>query len=292
MANVSADISAIPLWMENVTGHSMGEIKYSAADFRTYTSALQRRTGILGHDYFQVVQADNVTYAVKILPGFAVVGPYMVRMGQAVTLPLQFVTNPSQTCVHKIYLVVHDEAYSSQGIGYDAKLMTSESVGGAPAPVPTDAASYLELATITYQPNQPNVQNKDIALTATHGGGAGTTIPLASYIRPGFLQQNFVARVNDGMVRLSGNITLATGAEFIEENGYVFAQLPVTLRPKFPRMAIGATTRGVFTNPLTAKVGGMYFHLGADLDGTLAATMPTGCRTYNLILGGISYDLD
>lgn len=296
MTDQSFTLGSIPLWMENVTNNPIGPIVYSAADFRTYTSAFFPRSGVLGPGYFSVQQADNVGYAIRINPGFAVVGSYQVRLGAPVTMTLPFVHNPSTTCVHRVYLIIHDEAYFANGTGYEARIVAVESIGGANANPPADAAESLELATVTYKPNQASVENKDIVNTARHGGSLGTTTTLT--LNPGYLAHtdtvyNTQLRgryYSPNIVRLAGTIKRTSG---LFGTYHEFGRMPAGWWPVSARTCIAAT--GI-TQPPNTQVdnpsGPLVWKFFITSDGYMSAALPPNNTPSLLFLDGITYELD
>lgn len=298
LANFTALVPSKPLYMENLTGGA--EIKYSAADFRAGTAAVNRRQGVLGVMDFWVYQADNVGYAIKVIAGSAIVGSYLVTLPEDLPITLQFATNPGTTCVHKVYLVVNDEAYNANTVGYEAHIQGMESVNGSVPPLPTFSAGYIELCSITYKPGQTNVQNKDIANTKPHGGGGGVfwnLTPASGYsAMSGTFYAPFGARCNDGVVRLSGTIGKANGQAFIQDTSAIVGTLPAALRPKRNHSILGVNEIPFDAAPPPGipvpKNGPRTFVLGVGSDGALTAIMPTGSSAYNVVLDGLSYDLD
>lgn len=295
MANFTTLVPGNPFFMENLTNNPVGEIKYSAADFRNYTNALHRRQGVLGATDFWVQQADNVGFAIKVLAGSAIVGKYTVVLPQDTTINLPFAQNPGTTCVHRVYLTVTDEAYDANSVGYEAHIQGMESVNGSVPPLPTFTAGYIELCTITYKTGQPNVQNKDIVNTRPHGGGGQpvTLTPSGGIVA---LANNAPrAAYHDGSVHLSGGVGRSSApGYFIGSYKYTLTTLPGYLRPKDPVNLIGATS-GVYTG-IEVEEGwgpGPYAHrVAISPDGSVVSYLPPGGNPYHLYLHGLTYSLD
>lgn len=299
MADQSYTLTAMPLYMENVTGNAIGDIKYSAADFRTFTTGLNPHSGVLGPTSFMVSQADNVGYAIKVAPGFALVGNYFVRMGSPITMALPFVTNPSTTCVHRVYLIIHDEAYFANGTGYEARIVASESIGGADVFPPTDAAVALELATITYAPNQPNVQNKDIGWTADHAGGFGYDLSMTPTLNSAFMvytdqffQTALRARYySPNIVRLAGSIVRRDNGTFGRYQD--LGRMPVGWWPTAPRRILASTGP---TYPINTEIdnptGPLVWEFFIGETGYYSGNLPPNNTPKMLHFDGITYELD
>lgn len=297
MANFTELVPGTPFFMENLTGGA--EITYSANDFRTYTHAFHQRQGVLGAMDFWVYQADNVGYAIKVIAGSAIVGNYVVTLPQNTTIPLEFAKNPGTTCVHKVYLVVNDEAYNANAVGYEAHIQGMESVNGAVPPLPTFSAGYIELCAITYKPGQPNVQNKDILNTRQHGGGSGTFGSLVGYLKPPNVSAHttspgrppFGARLSNGRVYFSG-ATAQSGGTYAADGKYLIGTMPGALWPKYQQTMIGATDKNLSGGFDMVGKGPYTFVFTIGTDGTLNVQMPYNNAATFLFFDGLSYDLD
>ena len=300
MANFAAKVPENPFFMENLTNNAFtGEIKYSAADFRDYTYATYRREGVLGPGDFWVQQSDNVGFTIKIMPGSAIVGKYLVTMKDAFNIAdLGFAQNPGTTCVHRVYLVVYDEAYDANSAGYAAEFIGLESVNGSVVVPPTNTAGCIELCTITYKPSQPNVQNKDIVNTRPHAGGS-QFISLTPYLRSGMAGFDNVtdpplrAQYTNGTVTLGGGIYRTNAPNFTAGLEYQLLTLPPQLRPRYTNCLVGATGKRPGSGGTGFEEPGSYTHyVQIAADGTVLSRLPPDNNPLHLRLDGLTYELD
>lgn len=296
MATVTEAFTTVPFFMQAYTGDP--DILYSAADFRRFLLAVKRRPGVLGSVDFAVQQADVVGWGVKISPGFAHVygtaNSYLVQLTTVPTVSIaSFDTAPTTTRVHKVFIAVYDKTIS--GDVYQGQIVITEDVGGG-APNPSGAVAYLPLATITVAKGQSNIQNKNIANIADHGGSSGAYYDLNTrgMINPGYEPANEIvvtapprAIFHDGYIRLSGTIGRANGALFEAGSSHDILSLIQALRPRYPQRLHCGASNGTFGAQLNIDPDGTVWLYIPTKVGTTAYTQPNW-----IYLDGCTYDLD
>jgi hypothetical protein len=295
VATAELSVPGYPFFLQEDPA-STNQIYYSAKDFRNYTAAFQRRSGVLGSSHFLITQADNVGFKIKLHSGYVNVGGfYIVHLPTDVEILLSGAgwKPNSGTVVHKVFAVVYDEYVA----GTDNKatvLVTQDTGSGAPNPSGS-AAAYLQLATITVTSTQANIQNANIDNTARHGGSAAEYEPLGPYLRSGFedagsaaTTANFRALYDSGTVRLGGMIKKTSGA-FPSGQDFYIADMHSNLRPSRTRFLTGACTKSTNTGSAT---GSYTYQLIINPSGIMTARIPSTQAPLNLMFDGITYDLD
>lgn len=303
MATSELKLVDVPYFMQTKSGSGKAPIAYTAAQFRSFTSSIIRRTGILGANHFLVTQSPNVGMTVTVNSGYARVGGvganYIVQMGSDTDpIPLTgFITNPPATRTHKVFIAVYDGSMYESGDDYEARIVITEDPGGGAPTPPNQPAAFLEIATIAFRPNMPNIQNGDITNTARHGGGGSENVDLVptldrdNYLNagePGFTA-DYRATYNDGAVRLAGAIKKKDGKPFPGDADFVIGYMHSNLRPQRIRYLTCACS---ITEPHTTTSGTYTCRLSIDIDGTMTIAMPVGQTPKYIFFDGVTYDLD
>jgi hypothetical protein len=293
VATTEIDIPDYPFFLQ-ANPASTNPIYYSAADFRAYTTAFQRRIGILGGGHFGVTQADNVGFKVKVKAGYANAGGYIVHLPTDTEIPMPWAKPASGSITHKIYIAVYDEYVA--GAVNKAKLVAVQGTGGSGSPPPAGAATTLLLATIDVSASSPNIQAKDITNVAQHGGTPGDYFDLSTnpFLMFGYSPagstggtNNPRAIYNNGFVHLSGRLRQSNSNPFPADTEIYFMNLPSQFIPKYNRYLTGVCSANS-----GAAGQGMTFRLTIPTDGHCTARIPTGYAPVYLTLDGIIYDLD
>jgi hypothetical protein len=279
----------IPLFMQAVAGDP--EIDYSAADFGRILQSVWRTPGVIGSTDFHVQQADTPGWAIKILPGRAMIGRYLVTLDTAITIDVSALnTSPAATRFHRVYLAVSDKV--SGDTEYSARIKVAEDFGAGANP-PVNASVFL-LATFTISPGQSNIQNAQIAAVP---GNASYAEDLINLFTAGYLASGVVsayvdinspprARYGMGRVQLSGGVMQSGGARFTAAST-VIGTLPYNLRPYYTVWCPAACSDDLGTGS-----GSLYYRLNIAPSGVMTADLPTGVTPKYLMLDGISYEVD
>jgi len=295
-----------PFFMQVRSGSGTTAIAYTAAEFRDYTAAINRRTGVLGSSDFIVTQTDNVGFSVRINSGFIRVGGagdnYLVRLAADIpSVPLTgFITDPPIARVHGVYVAVYDGVKYTDSDEYRAQIVITEDVGnGTPIP-PGDVAAYSRIATITINPNAPFIENKDIDNSKRrHGGSSGEYIELGGSL----LDQNeyadassdthtasYRAIYSDGTVRLGGSLKRKDGKVFAGDAEHKIGYTHPNLRPTATRHLVCPCS---INKPHTdGKTGTYTCRLTITSDGAMSIYMPGGNSPEFIFFDGVTYDLD
>lgn len=280
----SAHFAATPLYMQALIGDPA--INYTAKDFRHLHEAIWATPGVITPTSFRVEQAETLGWSVRIRPGIAVVGGYLVYQPEAITLNVAALnTNPVGTRYHRVYLVVQDKAESGNADGYYAQLKVVEDFGaGAPTP---EAVAVLLLATFTISPGQNNIQTGHIAAKPRKASTAGDYVMLDDLAATGVASGSTSndspparVRYDHGQVRLSGSFKKITGS--FAAGATTLATLPVYLRPTYTVWALCGTS-----DPTNS-----YYRLKVEPTGEMTAYVPAAGTPSYLYLDGASYEID
>lgn len=291
----SAPFTVTPLFMQAVAGDPV--INYSAQDFTRLSTSIWRSPGVITPTSFRVEQADTVGWAVKIRPGRALVGDYLVYQDTAITIDMSVMnTSPTGTRYHRAYLVIDDKVQG--GAEYSCRIKVVEDFGSGATP-PAGVAILL-LATIAISPGQSNIQNINIAAKPRHASHASAYAELYTDVHIETTGYNGVvdasgdlntapprARYGDGRGWLSGALKRANSAVFTGGTAYTLGALPDYLAPNYVQYLSAASN--VSTGSTT---GGYSWRLTIARDGTMTATIPDTTSPTYLMLDGISYDID
>lgn len=291
MATVTSEaFTAVPLFMQAASGDPA--INYSAADFGRLVQATWQSVGVLTATSFKVEQADVVGWSVKIRPGYAVLGSYLVYQPTAITVSVSaFNTAPSATRTHRVYLVVNDKL--AGGSEYAAHIVVVEDTGaGATAPT---AAGVLLLAAFTISPGQSNIQQGQISAKPRNASDAGDFLTLADngYLAGGVLDATAAigtaparARFGSGRIQLSGALR-RTGTTTFAAGPVIVATLPSFMRPLYTVYCAAACS-----DTAGDGTGSLYYRMQVDTAGVMTANIPTGSSPQYLMLDGIVFEAD
>lgn len=299
MAAVTYPLPSMPYFLQRKPGDG-DPIVYSAAEFRRYTAALDRRVGVLGAGDFSVDQALTVGWSILVNSGYAHVGAgtahYIVALPDDVTVPLTGIpVAPGGTRVHKVWLCVNDAL--TIGTGYGASIIITEDTG-AGAPEPADVAASLLLAHLTVNTSTTTIQRANITNVAPYGGGTGDWFDLSSSIALPFEPQDlhgtqfppgFRGKYSDGHVRLSGAIGLNGTGKITGGKTHKIGTMWLRLRPKYVRVMQAGCDNN---DPPTTTLGTYTCQLRIQPDGVMHIYMPTGQNVNQIFLDGCTYDLD
>lgn len=267
-----------PLFMQALVGDP--EINYSAQQFGELHRSIWASPGILTATSFHVEQADTPGWAIKIRPGRATLGRYLVWNFSEQTIDISvFNTSPVGTRTHYVYLCVWDkEAHGDDG--YYANIRVVEDFGSGVNP--PDAAATLLLAAFTISPGQSNILNSHIFSRPINASAYG---PFVDIKGEDFLN-NLVngnningtgtvvadigparARYGQGRVQLSGGIwrAVSPAASFaVSDPPMQIGTLPFYLRPEYD---VWLTLASSHFKPWKLHIqpdGDMYAHIADD----------------------------
>jgi hypothetical protein len=307
MATTYQPLPGMPYFMQIKSGSALPPINYTAAQFRDFTAALAKRTGVLGSSDFIVAQMDNVGFGIKVNSGYIRVGGagsnYLVRLGSDVNMQLPTLDyNPPSDRVHGVYVGVYDGVKSITADEYVAQLIVTENTGSG-IPVPGgDVAAYSLIATITIKPNTPFIQNSNIDNSQRrHGGSAGEYLPLLlannmadASADPGVESARPRAIYSEnGFVRLGGTVKRLvnfTNPVFDGDNDYVIGSVHPNLRPTHTRYLLAPCS--INKDHANAKTGSYTCRLKIESDGVMTVAMPAGNAPQYVMFDGVTYDLD
>lgn len=300
MATATYTIPTTPFFLQKKPGDGT-PITYSAADFRRYTAALLRRTGVLGANDFIVAQATNVGFKIKVNSGFAHVGgtglDYLVHLPSDVEIDVtNFNLNPSGLRTHKVWVTVNDALYGGS-TEYTGNVVVTEDIGSG-APTPT-AAANIYIASFTITGGQANILNSHIRNSVRrYGGSAGeyTLLNLASGYKDAFDQVGCAPvraiYTGGGFVRLGGAVWRDGGTPFTGGNDYKVMTLPGNYRPNNYTRYQAATCSIYYQHSTSTGTGSYSCRLRIDPDGSVTVTVPSINNPQFVHLDGVTYDLD
>ncbi len=287
MATVTKTLPERPLFMQAISGDP--PIDYDADDFRNLNDAIWASPGVITPTSFMVEQADTVGWAIKIRPGHAVVGGYLITSYHAVTLDLSPLNlNPIGLRTHRVWLVVQDALNQGDAGTYTAQLKVTEDFGSGAA-VPgeqTLASAVLLLGAFTISPGQNGVRTANISAKPRNASHCGDFLNLADgTLSSGIISAHTAAdtaparvRYGAGRVWFSGSIKRSTGV--FGDGTTVLGDLPRYLWPQYPVVMDGTTS------------GSSGYRLSVSDSGVLTATVPGGNTPTYLYLDGMSYEVD
>jgi hypothetical protein len=295
VATATQILTDAPFFLQKDSGEAQ-PIYYSAADFRRYTAAIQRRSGILGSSAFLVTQADNVGWSIKVNSGHCNVGgEYIVSLGTDVTIRLDtagFNTNPTAPRTHKVWIAIQDGLFT--GNDYDARIVITEDTGSG-APTPPNVSKSIQIASVVIAASQSNIQNSHIINSARHGGTGAEHLYLEPYLASGIAAAGATdgahdprAQYDNGRVHLSGAVKQANGAHFLAGQTTTLGVMHSNLRPARKQYLVGATSLSD-----TGTTGGIpSWRLQIDPAGTMTAYINYLSAPNSLLFDGMTYDLD
>lgn len=291
----SPPFTVTPLFMQALAGDPV--INYSADDFSVLTTSIWPSPGVITATSFQVQQADNVGWAIKILAGRAVVGDYLVAQDTAITMDVSALnTTPVGTRTHRVFLVVDDKVQG--GTDYNARIKVVEDFGsGASAPA---GAAVLLLAAFTISPGQSNIQNANISAKPRNASAAGAFTELYSGMHIESTGYNGVldasgdintaparVRYGNGRVQFSGAVKNSNAATFPAAVQIKLGTLPRYLWPQYVVYMTGACS-----DSTGSATGSFTWRLTIDRAGNMIGNTPTGTTPQYLMFDGISYEID
>jgi hypothetical protein len=299
VATVNAILPNKPLFMQAASGDT--PISYDGLALRQLAGAIWPRTGILSNDAFQITQRSaGANFSVDIAPGFAVLGDttgnansdrYIVYANATVNVPLTgFVTNPTATRTHKVFLVVLDKQKTGLGTQYDGKVVITEDTGaGAGDPVQDGVAHFFQLGSFTIAPGAASVANTAITNSGRHAGfgPSYTNITISANIAdasgttgvgtPRVIRTGTAARLTGGFTRTSGN-------PFDPNTVYILGNVPNAFRPNVDRFLVAPCATPGLTHAT--------YRLIVRTTGNLETTTPKDITAPWLGLDGVTYELD
>lgn len=299
------ELPAVPYFMQTAIGSTQPQIAYTAAEFRAYTAAIMRRTGVLGSSDFVCEQSPNVGKSFVVNSGAIRVGGagsnYVVVLGADLPVTLAdpgWDWDPPAPRVHGVYVGIEDGVKTASLDEYRARIVVCEDTGGGTPTPPSTIVAYAMIATITIKPNHGPIQNADIDnwTFRRHGGSAGEYIaPVldgniwVSAGEPGGTA-NFRAQYRDGVVRLGGSIKRKDNNVIAGDKDYDIGTMHSNLRPTRVRYMTCATS--INKTHTEGKTGTYTCRLRIDPDGTMTIAMPGGNSPTSIMFDGVTYDLD
>jgi hypothetical protein len=276
-------------------------ISYDALALRQLAGAIWPRTGILSNDAFLITQrAAGANFSVDIAPGFAILGDttgnansdrYIVYANATINVALTgFVTNPTATRTHKVFLVVLDKQKTGLGTQYDGKIVITEDTGaGAGDPVQDGVAHFFQLGSFTIAPGAASVSNAVIANTGRRAafGPSYTAVSITANISDGSLTTGMstprAIRSGTG-ARLVGAFTRTSGNPFDPNTTYILGNLPSAYRPNNDRHLVAPCATSGNTHAT--------YRLVIRTTGNLEALTPKDVTAQWLGIDGVTYELD
>lgn len=296
MATTSYRLTDMPFFLQRVDG-SNTPIVYTAAHFRNYTAANNRRSGVLGPVHLRCVQSDTVGWSVKVRAGFANVGGFYTVLNAAdynLSVPSTWKPGSATTVHHKVFLVVYDERIAGNDSYAELQAVQDPGTG---APNPTGAAAYLTLATINVSGTQSNIQDANIVNAVRHGGSAFEKVDMVPFMRNNYYSANGdghagpYLQYDNGVVRLSGRISYGPGnftsGSASENKDLILADLPPEYRPTATRSLVGTMSKN-----MSGGASLYFYRLEAQADGKLVARIPTGQAVEYLTFDNMTYVID
>jgi hypothetical protein len=285
----SPDFPLKPLFMQSLAGED--PINYAAYEFRHLVNAMWATPGVIGQASFQVTQADQLGWNIRVGGGQATSGGYYIYLGSGITISLAGLnTNPAATRTHKVFLTVQDKSNSGTGTRYAANVVVAEDTGsGAPTP---EATVSILLATVRISPGQSQILNSHINANPRRASDAAVPYDLDSN---GRLVSTIASahtvinasplrlRYGNGRVWISGTARLKSGAAFTALS-YDLWRMPDWAWPTNDKRLLASTTD-------SSMVCRLYV---SAADGMVTATLSSG-KTNDpqyLHLDGLSYEIE